>query len=74
MLIYSGRIYCWFYQIITGEPRTWTMDYVSNIQVSTCVVVNCLTILYMNKEVNTDFTNFLVKFKKGLVDKLMLYI
>jgi hypothetical protein len=63
MLIYSGRIYTWIYEYSTGKPRTWTMEYVSTIQVSTCVVVNCLTILYMHKEVKNDFIKLLIKLK-----------
>ncbi|KXN64870.1 hypothetical protein CONCODRAFT_13772 [Conidiobolus coronatus NRRL 28638] len=64
MLIYSGRIYCWFYELITGEARTWTMEYISIIQQSTCVVVNCLTVLYMNNDINKDFVGIIVKFKQ----------
>jgi hypothetical protein len=61
MLIYSGRLYCWLYEFSTGSPRTFTMEYVSIILISSCVVVNCLTILYMNNNVNTEFVNFLKK-------------
>jgi hypothetical protein len=61
MLIYSGRLYCWLYEFSTGTPRTFTMDYVSIILISSCVVVNCLTILYMNSNVNTEFIIFLKK-------------
>jgi hypothetical protein len=63
ILIYSGRLYCWLYEFATGNTRTFTMEYVSIILVSSCVVVNCLTILYMNKKVNTDFINFLKRLR-----------
>jgi hypothetical protein len=63
MLIYSGRLYCWLYEFSTGTPRTFNMEYVSIILISSCVVVNCLTILYMNNNVNKDFINFLKKFR-----------
>jgi hypothetical protein len=61
ILIYSGRVYCWLYEFSTGNTRTFNMDYVSIILLSSCVVVNCLTILYMNNNVNTEFINFLKK-------------
>jgi hypothetical protein len=63
MLIYSGRMFCWFYDFSTGKQRTWTMEYVSVIMLSTGVVVNCLTVLYMNKEINKEFLNTVSKFK-----------
>jgi hypothetical protein len=66
MLTYSGRMYTWVYEYSTGKPRTWTMEYVSIILLSTSVVVNCLTVLYMNKEVNNEFIKFLVKLKSTL--------
>jgi hypothetical protein len=66
MLIYSGRIYTWIYEYSTGKPRTWTMEYVSIIQVSSCVVVNCLTVLYMHKDINNDLLNFLFKLKSTI--------
>jgi hypothetical protein len=63
MLIYSGRMFCWFYEFSSKKQRTWTMEYVSVIMISACVVVNCLTVLYMNKEVNKDFVNTIGKLK-----------
>ncbi|KXN65011.1 hypothetical protein CONCODRAFT_13557 [Conidiobolus coronatus NRRL 28638] len=63
MLIYSGRMYTWFYEFSTGKQRTWTMEYVSVTMISSCVVVNCLTVLYMHKEVNKDLIKWFVKFK-----------
>jgi hypothetical protein len=63
MVIYFGKIYCWFYEIITGNLRTFIMEFVSIILSSSAVIVNCLTILYINKEVNKEFINFFIKFK-----------
>jgi uncharacterized membrane protein YuzA (DUF378 family) len=66
MLIYSGRVFCWIYEFSTGSKRTYTMEYVSVILISTGVVVNCLTILYMYKEVNNDFVKFIGKLKSTI--------
>jgi hypothetical protein len=63
MLIYSGRIYTWLYEYSTGIPRTWTMEYVSIILVSSSVVVNCLTVLYMHKDINNELIKYLFKLK-----------
>jgi hypothetical protein len=63
MLIYSGRLFCWAYEYATGNPRTWMMEYVSIMLVSTSAVVNCLTVLYMNKEINKEFLELIYKFK-----------
>jgi hypothetical protein len=64
MVIYFGRIYCWLYEMILSKPRTFSMEYTAIILQSTSVIVNCLTILYMHKEVNKDFVNFIVKIKR----------
>jgi hypothetical protein len=64
MLIYSGRMYCWFYELITGNKRTRTMEYTSIVLLSTCVIVNCLTILYMHKEIKNDFVKLVLNIKK----------
>jgi hypothetical protein len=64
MTIYFGRIYCWLYEMILGKARTFSMEYTAIILQSTSVIVNCLTILYMHKEVNKDFVNFIVKIKR----------
>jgi hypothetical protein len=63
MVIYFGRIYCWFYEMITGEPRTFLMEYVSIILISSAVIINCSIILYINKEVNKEFISFFANFK-----------
>jgi hypothetical protein len=63
MMIYAGRIYCWIYEFSTGAPRTFTMEYVSIILNSSCVVINSLTVLYMNKEINREFLNLIFSFK-----------
>jgi hypothetical protein len=66
MVIYSGRVYCWLYEFLTGARRTWNMEYISVTLISMCVVVNCSTVLYMNKEVNKDFLKFLSKLKSAI--------
>ncbi|KXN65052.1 hypothetical protein CONCODRAFT_13497 [Conidiobolus coronatus NRRL 28638] len=63
MVIYFGRVYCWLYEMITGNSRTFIMEYVSIILLSSAVIVNCFTILYMNKEINKEFFNFITKVK-----------
>jgi hypothetical protein len=59
MLMYSGKIYCYFYEISTGLRRTWIMEYVATLLSALSPIVNCLTVLYMNKQVNKDFIDFI---------------
>jgi hypothetical protein len=64
MTIYFSRMFCWFYELSTGKPRTWKMEYISMALYSSSVIVNCLTVLYMNKEVNREFVNLVVTLKR----------
>jgi hypothetical protein len=61
MMIYAGRMFCWIYEFSTGNTRTFTMEYVSIMLSSTCVVVNCLTVLYLHKEINKDCIKLFAK-------------
>jgi hypothetical protein len=63
MLVYSGIIFCFFYEVSTGKPATWLMYYIGMILMSTSVVVNCLTVLYMNNEIYKEFKNLIFSFK-----------
>jgi hypothetical protein len=64
MTIYFGRMFCWFYELSTGKLRTWNMEYISMALYSSSVIVNCSTILYMNKEVNKEFINLVINLKR----------
>jgi hypothetical protein len=64
MVMYSGKIYCWFYEISTGLKRTWDMEYIATLLSALTVIINCLTVLYMNKQVNKDFVDLILPIKK----------
>jgi hypothetical protein len=55
VVLYSARPYCWVYEWVTGIRRTFTMEYTAIIMYSLTVIVNCLTILFMNKEIGKEF-------------------
>lgn len=63
IIVYSGRVYCWLYEMSTGKTRTFTMEYVAIILQSSSVIVNCFTVLYMNRDISRDFIDFVVRFK-----------
>jgi hypothetical protein len=64
MVMYSGKIYCWFYELSTGLRRTWKMEYYATLLSALTVIINCLTVLYMNKQVNKDFVELILRIKK----------
>ncbi|KXN70174.1 hypothetical protein CONCODRAFT_7317 [Conidiobolus coronatus NRRL 28638] len=66
MTIYFGRMFCWFYELSTGKPRTWNMEYISMALYSSSIIVNCSTVLYMNKEVNKEFINLVINLKRAV--------
>ncbi|KXN64761.1 hypothetical protein CONCODRAFT_13971 [Conidiobolus coronatus NRRL 28638] len=63
VILYSARPYSWIYEWATGTRRTFTMDYIANIMYSLTVIVNCLTVLFMNKDIGKEFFKF-IKFWK----------
>jgi hypothetical protein len=59
VILYSAKPYCWIYEWVTGARRTFTMEYTANIMYSFTVIVNCLTVLFMNKEIGKEFFKFI---------------
>jgi hypothetical protein len=64
MVLYSGKIYVWIYEWSTGTRRTWSMEYTATMLSAMTVIVNCLTVLYMNEKIKSDFVILIDKFKK----------
>jgi hypothetical protein len=59
VILYSARPYCWIYEWVTGTRRTFAMEYTAIIMYSLTVIINCLTILFMNKDVGKEFFKFI---------------
>jgi hypothetical protein len=55
ILIFSGKIYCLAFELITGKKRTIMMDLVSTMLIGCSSLVNALIVFYMNSEVRNDF-------------------
>lgn len=66
MIMYSGKIYVWIYEWSTGTRRTWSMEYKATMLSAMTVIVNCLTVLYMNEKIKADFVGLTVKFMNRL--------
>ncbi|KXN68597.1 hypothetical protein CONCODRAFT_9117 [Conidiobolus coronatus NRRL 28638] len=55
ILIFSGKIYCLVFELITGQKRTIVMDLISTMLISCSSLVNALIVFYMNSEVRESF-------------------
>jgi hypothetical protein len=55
MLVYSGKIICVVYEVITGEMRTWLMDYIATICIACSLILNISILLYMNSSIRKSF-------------------
>jgi hypothetical protein len=67
--MYSGKIYVWIYEWSTGTRRTWSMEYTATMLSAMTVIVNCLTVLYMNEKIKTDLVKLIVKCKDKLFSR-----
>jgi hypothetical protein len=66
ILVFSGKLFTFLYEISTGKKRTLTMDAVSNGLIVYSSVANSLILLYYNKEVRGLYIDLLLSIKNKL--------
>jgi hypothetical protein len=68
-LVFSGKVFIYTYETITGKKRTLEIDIVSHLLVSYTSVANASTLLYMNSEIRKNLFTMLKNAKSKLFDK-----